>query len=111
MGANVLFYNDGCALFYYQETIIKLFLVIIIVTFIFLLQMRLWTGDGSITQVHEYQQKLEVLNKQYIENKERNDILYGEVLNLRNGTEALEERARHELGMIKKNETFFQIIE
>ncbi|MCK5871351.1 MAG: septum formation initiator family protein [Methylococcales bacterium] len=73
--------------------------------------MRLWTGDGSLAQVHEYQQKLEVLNKQYLENKDRNEVLYSEVLNLRNGTDALEERARHELGMIKKNETFFQIIE
>ncbi|MCK4493862.1 MAG: septum formation initiator family protein [Methylococcales bacterium] len=81
------------------------------VSLILLLQMRLWTGDGSLAQVYEYQQKLEVLNKQYIENKERNEVLYSEVLNLRNGTDALEERARHELGMIKKNETFFQIIE
>lgn len=62
-------------------------------------------------QVYEYQEQLDALKKEEIENKERNDILYGEVLNLRNGTEALEERARHELGMIKKNETFFQIIE
>lgn len=81
------------------------------VSLILLLQMHLWTGDGSLAQVYEYQQKLEVLNKQYIENKERNEVLYSEVLNLRNGTDALEERARHELGMIKKNETFFQIIE
>jgi cell division protein FtsB len=76
-----------------------------------LLQTRLWYGDGSISQVHEYQEQLDTLKKEEIENKERNEILYGEVLNLRNGTEALEERARHELGMIKKNETFFQIIE
>lgn len=76
-----------------------------------MLQTRLWYGDGSIMQVYEYQEQLDALKKEEIENKERNDILYGEVLNLRNGTEALEERARHELGMIKKNETFFQIIE
>lgn len=75
------------------------------------MQIRLWTGDGSVAQVNEYQQKLDRLSKQYMENKERNEVLYSEVLNLRNGTEALEARARHELGMIKKNETFFQIIE
>ena len=78
---------------------------------IILLQTRLWYGGGSISQVYEYQKQLDALKKEEIENKERNEILYGEVLNLRNGTEALEERARHELGMIKKNETFFQIIE
>lgn len=43
--------------------------------------------------------------------KERNDALYAEVLDLRKGQEAIEERARDELGMIKENETFFQVIE
>jgi cell division protein FtsB len=81
------------------------------VILIVMLQSRIWVGDGSLEQVHAYQEKLEALIKQEMENKERNAVLYGEVLNLRNGTEALEERARHELGMIKNNETFFQIIE
>ena len=74
-------------------------------------QSRIWTGEGSLEQVNAYKEELEALSKQGLENKERNAVLYGEVLNLRNATEALEERARHELGMIKKNETFFQIIE
>ncbi|MFI3218559.1 MAG: septum formation initiator family protein, partial [Methylococcales bacterium] len=45
------------------------------------------------------------------EKKLRNEALYAEVLDLRKGQEALEERARDELGMIKENETFFQVIE
>jgi cell division protein FtsB len=76
-----------------------------------LLQTRLWHGDGSIPQVYAYQQQLDKLKAQQLQNKTRNTQLYNEVLNLRNGTEAIEERARHELGMIKHNETFFQIIE
>ncbi len=52
-----------------------------------------------------------MLKKEVKEKKERNDALYGEVLDLRKGDEAIEERAREELGMIKENETFFQIIE
>ena len=75
------------------------------------LQYRFWRGDGNLIQVREYQQQLDTLKKEVAENQERNDALYGEVLNLRNGTEAIEERARHDLGMIKKNETFFQVIE
>ena len=75
------------------------------------LQHRRWYGDGGMMQVHEYQQHLDALKKDVKENQERNDALYGEVLNLRNGMEAIEERARHELGMIKKDETFFQVIE
>jgi len=75
------------------------------------LQYRLWYGDGSLMQVSNYQQQLDTLKQEEQINQQRNAMLYVEVLNLRNGTEALEERARHELGMIKKNETFFQIIE
>ncbi len=62
-------------------------------------------------QVREYERQLATLKKEVQDNRERNEALYGEVLNLRNGSEAIEERARHELGMIKKNETFFQVIE
>ncbi len=75
------------------------------------MQYRLWYGDGSLMQVSNYQQQLDTLKQEEQINQQRNAMLYVEVLNLRNGTEALEERARHELGMIKKNETFFQIIE
>ena len=86
-------------------------MVTIIVVLTVFLQHRLWYGTGGMMQVYEYEQQLDTLKKEVQENQERNDALYGEVLNLRNGTEAIEERARHELGMIKPNETFFQVIE
>lgn len=76
-----------------------------------LLQNRLWNGDGGIGQILEYENHLESLKKEVQESQDRNAGLYAEVLNLRNGSEAIEERARHELGMIKENETFYQIIE
>lgn len=75
------------------------------------LQYRLWFGDGSVDQVSEYQQNLDSLKQQAQKKRERNDALYAEVLDLRKGKEAIEERARHDLGMIKENETFFQVIE
>jgi cell division protein FtsB len=59
----------------------------------------LWVGDGSIAQIKEYQTRLDVLKEKTKEKKERNEALYAE------------ERARDELGMIKENETFFQVIE
>ncbi len=86
-------------------------LIIVLILLIVQLQYRLWFGDGSIQQVQEYQQRLDVLKKEAEEKKERNDALYAEVLDLRKGDEAIEERARYELGMIKENETFFQVIE
>ncbi len=86
-------------------------IVAFIVFMIFLLQYRLWLGDGSIRQVNEYQQKVDRLKQQVNEKKERNEALYAEVEDLRKGDEAVEERARHELGMIKEDETFIQVIE
>ena len=87
-------------------------LIIVIILFIAQLQYRLWLGgDGGRQQVAEYQQRLDSLTTEAKQKKERNEALYAEVLDLRKGKEAVEERARYELGMIKKNETFFQVIE
>ena len=86
-------------------------LIAIIILLIIHLQYRLWVGDGSVAQINEYQARLDVLKEKTKEKKERNDALYAEVLDLRKGQEAIEERARDELGMIKENETFFQVIE
>ncbi|MGY6277940.1 septum formation initiator family protein [Methylomonas sp. MgM2] len=74
-------------------------------------QYRLWFGDASVSQINEYRERLTDLNKEIQEKKDRNDSLYAEVLDLRRGLETIEERARYELGMIKENETFFQVLE
>ncbi len=86
-------------------------LIAILCLLIAQLQYRLWLGDGGRQEVKEYQQQLDILTKEAKEKKERNDALYAEVLDLRKGEEAIEERARYELGMVKENETFFQVIE
>ena len=88
----------------------KIFLLVITVL-IGLLQYRLWYGNGGIKEIKAYQQELVELNKQVIEKKERNDALYAEVEDLRKGKEAIEERARYEVGMMKEGETFFQVLE
>ncbi len=75
------------------------------------LQYRLWQGDGGIAEIKTAQQQLDELKALSEQKKERNEALYAEVLDLRKGQEAYEERARDELGMIKQNETFFQIVE
>lgn len=86
-------------------------LIVILIALIGHLQYRLWFGDGSITELRAYQQRLDDLTQQVEEKRLRNEALYAEVVDLRKGQEALEERARDELGMIKDNETFFQVIE
>ncbi len=64
-----------------------------------------------LTQINAYQQRLDDLKKEVEEKRERNEALYAEVEDLRKGQEAIEERARDELGMIKEDETFFQVLE
>lgn len=76
-----------------------------------ILQYRLLTGEGSIQQINRYQRKIVQLKEEVNAKKQRNDAIYSDVLDLRKGQEALEERARYDLGMIKEGETFFQIIE
>ncbi|MCK9395862.1 MAG: septum formation initiator family protein [Methylobacter sp.] len=88
----------------------KIFIAIIILLIIHF-QYRIWVGDGSVAQIDAYQQRLDDLKKQVEEKRERNEALYAEVLDLRKGQEAIEERARDELGMIKEDETFFYVLE
>ena len=83
----------------------------IIIVLVALLQYRLWYGDGGIEEIKAYQQRLDDLMEQVEEKKERNEALYAEVEDLRKGQEAVEERARDELGMIREGETFFQVLE
>ena len=75
------------------------------------LQYRLWLSDDSFEHIKVLEMRLDEVKKQVEEKKQRNDALYAEIEDLRDGQEALEERARNELGMIKENETFFQVLE
>jgi len=86
-------------------------LLSVVILLVILLQYRLWNGDGGIKEVQAYQLRLDDLNEQVEEKRERNEALYAEVEDLRKGQESLEERARDELGMIKEGETFFQVLE
>ncbi len=75
-----------------------------------LLQYRLWLGNGSLTDIHHLQG---IKQSQLEENaalRERNQSLAAEVIDLKTGLDAIEERARSEMGMIRENETFFRII-
>jgi cell division protein FtsB len=90
-------------------------LIAILILLIVQLQYRLWLGDGGRREVWVYQERLGELEKDAKAKKERNDALYADVLDLNQDktghADALEERARYDLGMIRKDETFFQIIE
>lgn len=74
------------------------------------LQYPLWLGKGSWARVWELDRNLEQQRETNAKLKARNDALDAEVRDLKEGLEALEERARLELGMIRKDEVFYQVV-
>ena len=87
----------------------KILVAILILVFIGL-QYKLWFGDGSLSEVVQLSRELEIQKAKLGELEERNRILEAQVLDLQNGLDAFEEKARNDLGMIKKGETFIQLI-
>ncbi|PHM61746.1 cell division protein FtsB [Xenorhabdus ishibashii] len=74
------------------------------------LQYSLWFGKNGI---HDYVRVKAEVDKQGIDNfklKARNDQLFAEIKDLKGGQEAIEERARNELGMIKPGESFYRMV-
>ena len=87
----------------------KVLLVSLSVLF-FGLQYKLWLGDRSIRALKNLEAEL-VLQLEHNQSLEsRNARVETEIMNLKNGLDAVEERARSELGMIKKDELFYQLI-
>ncbi len=76
-----------------------------------LLQYDLWVGEGSLASAWRLQQFVKVQKQENDGLKERNSALAAEVMDLKQGLDAIEERARNELGMIKEGETFVQVVE
>ena len=74
------------------------------------LQYPLWVGKGSWMRVWELERNLALQHEGNARLKARNDALEAEVRDLKEGNEAIEERARLELGMIKRDETFYQVV-
>lgn len=85
-------------------------LITLLVLVFITLQYRLWFGDGSLSEVVQLSRELELQKQKLHDLTERNRKLEAQVLDLQNGFDAYEEKARNDLGMIKKGETFFQII-
>jgi cell division protein FtsB len=75
-----------------------------------LIQYPLWLGKGGWLSVADLESQVEGARKKTDELKARNAHLESEVHDLKDGTGAVEERARYELGMIKQNEIFVQVL-
>lgn len=86
-------------------------LTVVLVVLIALLQYPLWLGKGSWLRVWQYSQQIEAHEKRNEYYRQRNDTLREEVRDLKQGQSAIEERARSELGLVKQDEVFFQVIQ
>lgn len=82
----------------------------ILVLLLVAIQYPLWFGHGGWLYVHELRDELSAEQQKNEQLKERNDRLAGEVQDLQDGTAAIEERARFELGMVKDGEVFVQFV-
>jgi cell division protein FtsB len=85
-------------------------LIAVLILILIGLQYKLWFGDGSLSEVVQLTRELEIQKQRLSELEERNKILEAQVLDLQNGLDAFEEKARNDLGMIKQGETFIQLI-
>ncbi|MEQ1668239.1 MAG: cell division protein FtsB, partial [Sulfuriferula sp.] len=83
----------------------------ILLGLLLLVQYPLWLGKGSWLQVWHTQAQLVQQEQVNAKLTARNAAMYAEVRDLKQGLGAIEERARNELGMVRKNEVFFQILD
>jgi cell division protein FtsB len=81
-----------------------------LVTLLLLIQYPLWMGKGGWLRVADMEQQVEAAQQRNDELRRRNAKLESEVSDLKDGTGAVEERARFELSMIKQNEIYVQIL-
>ena len=88
-----------------MKWIISLFTVLLL-----LLQYKLWVGDGGVPEVLHLEKEVAKQQQQKQLLEERNAALAAEVKDLKQGLDAIEERARSEMGMIRKDEQFYQIL-
>ncbi|TYK65913.1 cell division protein FtsB [Colwellia echini] len=82
----------------------------ILLILLILLQYRLWFGKNSVPDYLVLKENITRQKETNDKLQQRNKLLFADTDDLKLGLEAIEERARNELGMIKENETFFRLI-
>src|SRR5688572_5522532 len=89
-----------------MKTVLAILLLVLI-----MLQVRLWTGPGSMADIVRLENAIIEQNEENTGLEARNSVLMEEVSDLRNGLDSIEERARNEHGLIREGETFYLIVE
>ena len=86
-------------------------LAAILGTLILLVQIPLWFGKGGWFRAWQLEETVSREKEKNTQLELRNGGLAAEVKDLKTGTDAVEERARYELGMVKKDEVFYQVVD
>jgi len=86
------------------------FLLLALLAIFVFLQHRLWFESGGVIQMFQLKKQLSELQSQNEFLKKRNQTLLVQVQGLQKNQDAVESRARQELGMIKKDEKFYQVV-
>ena len=82
-----------------------------LVIVLLILQWRLWAGPGGLSELRQLEAQLTAQQSENEKLRLRNEMLENEVLDLNPGLEAIEERARSDLGMTREDETLYMVIE
>ena len=86
-------------------------ILIILILALIGLQYKLWVGDGSISQWIDLEKKLTVQDEENNKLAARNRAIEADIIELKQGDQALEEQARYELGMVRNNEVYYQFVD
>ena len=90
-----------------MSKLVNAFLLLLLV----LIQYGLWAGQSSLGAYFELKDTVAQQKQENERHKARNEELFAEIDDLRNGQDAIEERARNDLGMIREGEVFYRVIE
>ncbi|KTD33864.1 cell division protein FtsB [Legionella israelensis] len=86
-------------------------LLAVLILALVMLQYKLWLGDGNVLQWFSLEKKLSDHERENEKLAARNRTMEAEIYELKHGEQALEEKARYELGMIKNNENYYQFVD
>ncbi len=85
--------------------------IIFLLILLFSLQYKIWFAPGGVKTTLQLKQAMEQLQTANNEQQQKNNAIVAEIEDLQQGTEAIEENARLQLGMIKNDEVFYQLVQ
>ncbi|MEP6938195.1 MAG: cell division protein FtsB [Rudaea sp.] len=84
---------------------------LVLLALLLALGVKLWAGDWGLREIERLKGQIAAQKAENTSLKQRNDMLSADVEDLRKGKDAVEERARTELGLIKSDEVFYQVVD